>query len=102
MSKQRQIVGSMRFMLNRVYSFKAGQYHAMLEDQYGGEVLDFQDLEFKRNSSYIAMRVGLPYHQDYEDKHFYYIDGERRKLPQKYQSAQYDLAYPQKLIVFEM
>lgn len=99
--KSRQIIGTMQLALNRVYQFKAGVYHMVLED-HGGEMLDhFNSIEFKRNSAYIAMRVGLPYHQDMSDKQFYYIDGKREKKP-KADLKSYYWAYPQKLLIFEL
>jgi len=103
MNVKRQLVGSMRLALNRVYSFKAGFYHMLLEDQFGGEVLDhYNSVEFKRNSTYVAMRVGLPYHQDWRDKNFYYIDGQTRDKKKKDDLKSYYWAYPQKLLMFEI
>jgi hypothetical protein len=69
----------MMLPLNHAYSLRPGEFHALLEDHQGTEVVDFQDVQLKRGRSYVAMRVGLGFHWDPKDKHFYSLDAAKNK-----------------------
>jgi len=48
----------------------------MLEDANGAEVLDFRDVSLERDRSYVAIRLGLGFHQDYRDHKLYSLHSE--------------------------
>ena len=62
-------------------------------------MLAFADIDFHRNTSYVAMRIGLGFHQDYRDKNFYYLHG--RHIPAVDVSSD-DISFPQRLVFFEL
>lgn len=53
-----EVVGSRTLGLGAVYSVDAKKLHVVLEDIRGSQLLDHQDLDFKRQQTYVAIRIG--------------------------------------------